>query len=214
MVAPEMEKLAEKYEGAVDVVKVDVDANPRISQAFNIMSIPTIAYFKPGSQPQGVVGFRPLEQLEQQFNLTEFATATPTDKSSALAQRPRSMRPGSFHVARPSRPHCPYPAEQDRGQPIPRKAAKPPSRFDPRPRREVDRSGRRPASERRQPPGDDPASTQHYELTRSMDERVAVGFDQLIAVLAEELDDPRRCHRLEHTVRMTLRRPTASRGGS
>src|SRR5919201_3531034 len=75
MVAPEMEKLADKYEGAVDVVKVDVDANPRISQAFNIMSIPTIAFFRPGSQPQGVVGFRPLEQLEQQFGLSQFATA-------------------------------------------------------------------------------------------------------------------------------------------
>ena len=35
----------------VDVVKVDVDANPRISQAFNIMSIPTIAFFRPGQQP-------------------------------------------------------------------------------------------------------------------------------------------------------------------
>jgi len=65
MVAPEMEKLAAKYEGAVDVVKVDVDANPALSQAFNILSIPVIAFFKPGSQPQGVVGFRPLEQLEQ-----------------------------------------------------------------------------------------------------------------------------------------------------
>jgi len=74
MVAPEMEKLAAKYDGMVDVVKVDVDANPRLSQAFNIMSIPTIAFFKPGGQPQGVVGFRPLEQLEQQFGLAEFAT--------------------------------------------------------------------------------------------------------------------------------------------
>ena len=69
MVAPEMEKIAAKYEGAVDVVKVDVDANPRLSQAFNIMSIPTIAFFRPGEQPMGVVGFRPLEQLEQQFGL-------------------------------------------------------------------------------------------------------------------------------------------------
>jgi len=76
MVAPEMEKLAAKYDGKVDVVKVDVDANPRLSQAFNIMSIPTIAYFKPGATPQGVVGFRPLEQLEVQFGLTEFETAT------------------------------------------------------------------------------------------------------------------------------------------
>ena len=60
MVAPEMEKLAEKYDGVVDVVKVDVDANPRISQAFNIMSLPTIAFFRPGQQPMGVAGARPL----------------------------------------------------------------------------------------------------------------------------------------------------------
>ena len=73
LVAPEMEKLAAKYDGVVDVVKVDVDANPMISQAFNILSIPTIAFFKPGAQPQGVVGFRPLEALEHAFGLTELA---------------------------------------------------------------------------------------------------------------------------------------------
>jgi thioredoxin 1 len=77
MVAPEMEKLAAKYDGTVDVVKVDVDANPGLSQAFQIMSIPTIAFFRPGHQPKGVVGFRPLEQLEQQFGLAEFAPAKP-----------------------------------------------------------------------------------------------------------------------------------------
>ena len=75
MVAPEMEKLAEKYEGSVDVVKVDIDANPQIQRAFNIMSIPTIAFFAPGKQPMGVVGFRPLEQLESQFGLAEYAQA-------------------------------------------------------------------------------------------------------------------------------------------
>jgi thioredoxin 1 len=87
MVAPEMQKLAEKYAGAVDVVKVDVDANPALSQAFNIMSIPTIAFFRPGHQPQGVVGFRPLEQLEQQFGLHQFAAppqpaGTPTQPTT------------------------------------------------------------------------------------------------------------------------------------
>ncbi len=70
MVAPEMEKLAAKYEGVVDVVKVDVDANPGLSQAFGIMSIPLIAFFKPGAQPQGVTGFRTAEQFEQAFGLT------------------------------------------------------------------------------------------------------------------------------------------------
>ena len=75
MVSPELERLAEKYEGSVEVVKVDVDANPAISQAFNILSLPTIAFFRPGQQPMGVVGFRPLEQLEQHFNLAEYAPA-------------------------------------------------------------------------------------------------------------------------------------------
>ena len=75
MVAPEMEKIAAKYEGAIDVVKVDVDANPRISQAFNIMSIPTIAFFRPGQQPMGVAGARPMEALEAQFGLAQYAVA-------------------------------------------------------------------------------------------------------------------------------------------
>lgn len=73
LVAPEMEKIADKYEGAVDVVKLDVDANPQTQAKFGIMSIPTIAFFEPGQQPKGVVGFRPMEQLEQHFNLAGYA---------------------------------------------------------------------------------------------------------------------------------------------
>jgi thioredoxin 1 len=83
MVAPEMEKLSEKYEGVVDVVKVDVDANPGLSQAYQVMSIPTIAYFKPGDQPKGVVGFQPMEQLEKKFGLTELPAAGSTEAASA-----------------------------------------------------------------------------------------------------------------------------------
>jgi thioredoxin len=75
MVAPEMQRLADKYEGTVDVVKVDIDANPGLQRAFNIMSIPTIAYFNPGHQPMGIQGFRPLEQLEVHFGLTELPKA-------------------------------------------------------------------------------------------------------------------------------------------
>ena len=45
MVAPEIERLADKYAGLVDVVKVEVDANPGLSDTYNIMSLPTIAFF-------------------------------------------------------------------------------------------------------------------------------------------------------------------------
>ena len=75
MVAPELEKLAEKYEGLVDIVQVDVDANPAISQAFGIQSIPTIAFFKPGEQPRGVLGFMPMAQLEEAFSLADLVVA-------------------------------------------------------------------------------------------------------------------------------------------
>ena len=73
MVAPEIEKLAEKYEGTVDVVKLDVDANPHTAMHYGIMSIPTVAYFAPGQPPRAAVGFRPAEQLEQAFGLDALA---------------------------------------------------------------------------------------------------------------------------------------------
>lgn len=75
MVAPEIEKLAAKYEGAVDIVKVDVDANPEVSGMLGIQSIPTIAFFPGGGQqPVGVVGFQPAEALEQAFGLGKYLT--------------------------------------------------------------------------------------------------------------------------------------------
>ena len=86
MVAPEMEKLAEKYDGSIDVVKVDVDANPRLSQAFRIMTTPTSAFFRPAQQPMAVFGFRPLEQLEQQFDLPAYAVAADTASQDVPTQ--------------------------------------------------------------------------------------------------------------------------------
>ena len=73
MVAPEIEKLAEKYAGAVEVRKRDVDANPQTALKYGIRSIPTVAMFQKGQAPRAAVGFRPLEALEQAFNLEAVA---------------------------------------------------------------------------------------------------------------------------------------------
>ena len=75
MVAPELEKLAQKYSGAIDVVKMDVDANPGVSQALQIMTLPTIAFFRPGQPPMAVVGAMPAEQFEARLGLSQYATA-------------------------------------------------------------------------------------------------------------------------------------------
>lgn len=73
MVAPEIDKLAAKYAGTIDVVKVDVDANPETASRFGIMSIPTVALFEPGKPPRSAVGFQPLAELESAFGLEQLA---------------------------------------------------------------------------------------------------------------------------------------------
>jgi thioredoxin 1 len=75
MVSPELEKIAQKYAGAIDVVKMDVDANPAVSQALQITTLPTIAFFRPGQQPMAVIGAMPAEQVEARFGLSQYATA-------------------------------------------------------------------------------------------------------------------------------------------
>src|SRR3712207_3376798 len=55
-VAPVMNRIAEEYEGAVKVAKIDVDAESALAGHFGITSIPTIAFFEPGEQPKAVVG--------------------------------------------------------------------------------------------------------------------------------------------------------------
>jgi thioredoxin 1 len=68
-VAAELKKLAEKYEGNVDVVRVDIDASPTLAGSFDNMSLPTIAYFRQGMAPVAVAGFRNLKDLERIFDL-------------------------------------------------------------------------------------------------------------------------------------------------
>ena len=75
MVAPEIEKLAAKYEGKVEVRKLDVDANPQTAMRYGIMSIPTVALFAPGEPPKAAVGFRPAEALEEAFGLPAIGNA-------------------------------------------------------------------------------------------------------------------------------------------
>ncbi|KXK21882.1 MAG: thioredoxin [Chloroflexi bacterium OLB15] len=60
MVAPILDKLAGEYAGKLKIVKVDTDANPGLSQAFRITSIPnlmvvkdrTIIFNQPGALPE------------------------------------------------------------------------------------------------------------------------------------------------------------------
>lgn len=64
-VGPVIESLAEEYAGKIKVGKVDVDSNRRVTERFNVRSIPSILYFKDGELVETVVGVRSRGQLEQ-----------------------------------------------------------------------------------------------------------------------------------------------------
>ena len=55
--APVLEQLAEEYDGKVKTVKVNVDENPALAQAFKARSIPLVVLFRKDTVHDGMVGF-------------------------------------------------------------------------------------------------------------------------------------------------------------
>ena len=65
MLAPTIDKLAEKYDGKVIVGKVDVDEEQELARQFGVMSIPTVVLFKDGKEVQRTVGVQPQAAFER-----------------------------------------------------------------------------------------------------------------------------------------------------
>ena len=65
MVAPIVEELAKEYDGKLKVMKLNTDEAPEIAGRYQIMSIPTILFFKNGQQVEKLVGARPKPQFKQ-----------------------------------------------------------------------------------------------------------------------------------------------------
>jgi len=65
MVAPVLEELSEQYAGRVKIVKVDADANPKLTQDYNIVSIPTLNIYSGGELVASRVGARPKSMIAE-----------------------------------------------------------------------------------------------------------------------------------------------------
>jgi thioredoxin 1 len=59
MIAPHIDAIAAEYEGKVKVMKVNIDEERDIADRYNIMSIPTLLFFKGGKVVEQVVGAMP-----------------------------------------------------------------------------------------------------------------------------------------------------------
>jgi thioredoxin 1 len=64
MLAPVIEELGEKYDGAVRVCKVDIDAEPELANRFGVLSIPTLIVFENGEEKAKSVGVQGQAAIE------------------------------------------------------------------------------------------------------------------------------------------------------
>ena len=68
MVGPVVESLAAKYDGKFKFCKLNVDENRQTAASFNVMSIPTLIFFKDGQAVDGVVGAVPESLLQEKID--------------------------------------------------------------------------------------------------------------------------------------------------
>jgi len=64
MVAPVLERLADRHAGRIKIVKVDVDRNPGLAARFDARSIPLLVVLRDGREVDRIVGAIPPAALE------------------------------------------------------------------------------------------------------------------------------------------------------
>jgi putative thioredoxin len=79
--SPTLERVGSEFAGQVEVVKVDVDANPRTAAVLGIQSIPTVVAFKGGVPVDAFIGAHP-ENAVREF----FKAVGPTDADRLVAE--------------------------------------------------------------------------------------------------------------------------------
>ncbi len=63
MVGPVLEEIASEHGEKIDIVKLNVDDNPIVTQRYGIMNIPTMSVFKGGEVVKEIVGAKPKSAL-------------------------------------------------------------------------------------------------------------------------------------------------------
>lgn len=63
--SPVLESISERYEGKVDIYKVDVDSEHELAAMFNILSIPTLLFIPLNGEPKRVSGAMTETQIKE-----------------------------------------------------------------------------------------------------------------------------------------------------
>lgn len=67
ILSPTVEELSKEYEGKLRVGKVNVDEQGNLAMRYNVMSIPTLKFFKAGNIVGELVGAAPKSTIESEI---------------------------------------------------------------------------------------------------------------------------------------------------
>lgn len=65
VMSPIIDEISQKYDEDVRVAKVDIDENQELTEEYNIEVVPTMIFYKNGSELGRLSGVRPIEELEK-----------------------------------------------------------------------------------------------------------------------------------------------------
>jgi thioredoxin 1 len=68
MIAPVVDKLAEKYQSRFKFYRLNIDKNPKTAAQYRVMSIPTLIFFKDGKAVDTVIGAVPESTLQSKID--------------------------------------------------------------------------------------------------------------------------------------------------
>jgi thioredoxin len=68
MLGPALESEAHKRAGRLELVKVDVEAEPALASRYGVISIPTVAVFRGGEPVTGFIGAYPAGAIGEFFD--------------------------------------------------------------------------------------------------------------------------------------------------
>jgi putative thioredoxin len=96
---PLLEKTVRAANGAVRMVKLNIDENPEIAQQMRIQSIPAVYAFKDGRPVDGFVGAVPESQVKQFVQRVTGGTGGPSPVDEALAMAKEALQQGDHASA-------------------------------------------------------------------------------------------------------------------
>src|SRR5207302_8343727 len=96
---PLLEKTVRAANGAVRMVKLNIDENPEIAQQMRIQSIPAVYAFKDGRPVDGFVGAQPESQVKQFVQRLGGGAAGPSPIEQAMTMAKEAAQTGDHASA-------------------------------------------------------------------------------------------------------------------